>query len=399
MALVSPRPCRPALLVLLLLSAGCAAETAPPPGGIVFVVAPTTKYVDSIDVAAQVRPIVRADGSPDPAFYDDIGHPSPFYRDFYGVQALADTTREGILRDFVPAHASFVAQDAHSLTLRFAGGYTLRFFPGSALELRGLRTTVPFDHAFVSGESWRDQQANLLGFRRLLESSGLGARYLVANPLHAAQQETARLIVAGVRASVMVDPDLTAFDRDANAVLLVPEEVHGDDRDVRRLVTALENHSFDWLGMEALPAAMQPTLEAFNRAPEGSATYSRARAALLDYFTRSIWNGRPGQTTAGEDNYYFRLIELARRRRVRVVGLEGATNAFMTFEYSESPFGVAARNYLWAQAVPSGGRGAILGGSGHMRSQRILNVQDFLATRDPGRPIVSLAPIFARRAE
>jgi len=173
----------------------------------------------------------------------------------------------------------------------------------------------------------------------------------------------------------------------------MPEGAHGEDADAIKLGALIKSHSFDWLGMEALPTAMQPTLDAFVQAPERSEAYKRARAALIDYFTVTIWNRRPGQTTTGEDNYYFKLMNVARSRHVRLVGLEGTTNAFMVFCYSESPFGLTTRNALWARAVPKSGRGAVFGGGAHMYLKKTPDVQDFLYARNPRRRLVSLAPI------
>ena len=42
--------------------------------------------------------------------------PSSYYTDFFGIQALADTTREKIKRDFVPRHAEVAGEDEHTLT-------------------------------------------------------------------------------------------------------------------------------------------------------------------------------------------------------------------------------------------------------------------------------------------
>jgi len=348
------------------------------------------RYVDVIDIPAIVKPVVLPSGRIDRAFWVQIAHPSAFYTDFFGVQALADTTRAGILKDFVPAHATLMAEDTHSLTLRFKAGYTLRFLPHSALSVKGL--VVPFDHAYVSGDTWREQQANLAAFRALLEKTGLAARYLVANPAYDAEFAVARQTASGVRAEVQTDPNLAVFDNSPDAVLLAGENVHGDDANFRQLASLLEAHRFDWLGMEMLPSSMQPTLDDFSRAPEGSDAYRRARAALIGYFAES-WNGRAGPRTSGEDNYYFKLADLVRRRHARVIGLEGPPLEFVVFRYGETPFGAAVRSYFWAKAAPTVGRGVVFGGSAHMTGAEAHTVEDFMNARHPGRVFVATAPV------
>ncbi len=58
-----------------------------------------------------------------------IEKPAPIYTDFYGMQALADTTLGKILADFVPKFATETARSEHSITLLFnKKGYTAEFF-------------------------------------------------------------------------------------------------------------------------------------------------------------------------------------------------------------------------------------------------------------------------------
>jgi len=171
------------ILPVVLLLAG-AARAAAPSDSPAFTVTSTSKYVDVLDVPSLTKPFVTPRGFADKAYYAEAARPSKTYQEFFGVQALADTTRSGILRDFVPAHATLVGEDRHSLTLRFKEGYTMRFLPGSAVKLAAQNVTVPLDHAYVSGATWREQQRNLGQFRSLLKKAGLEGRYLVRNPMY-----------------------------------------------------------------------------------------------------------------------------------------------------------------------------------------------------------------------
>ncbi|MGH7880141.1 MAG: hypothetical protein ACREQD_11690, partial [Candidatus Binataceae bacterium] len=302
--------------------------------------------MDPVNIETQVKPVLTPQGHMDPDFTASVASPSPVYTDFFGIQALADTTQAEILRDFVPAYADVANKDPHSLTLRFKGGYTARFFPHSAILLR--TSTLPFDHVYISGSTWRERQANVRAFRGLLRHAGLAHRYLIPNPSYEAEKAVARWMVTATPAKVTADPTLTIFEQRPDAVLLLPEHVHGNDADYQKLAAALDHHRIDWLALEALPTNMQPTLDAFSRAPQGSAVYLKARAALITYFA-DFWNGRDGPKTTGEQNYYFKLAELARHHHARLVGLEGVLSgpplAYSIFRYGETEFGVATRDW------------------------------------------------------
>ncbi|MGH8159759.1 MAG: hypothetical protein ACREPQ_16705 [Rhodanobacter sp.] len=378
-------------LASLMLLAALPALAAPPAAAVTG-----PRYDDVIDIGARVKPYLTPEGHVDPAFAATLMAPSPIYTDFFGIQPLADTTREEILHDFVPAYAALAGEDAHSVTLRFKGGYTARFMPRSAFHIKD--SVLPFDHAYISGATWQEQQDNVRAFRTLLEQRSLTQRYLVANPSYDVEKKVAGLLAQGITpVPVSTDPTLTVFEKRPDAVLLLPEHVHGDDADYKLLAAAMENHPIDWLAMEALPPTMQPTLDAFSSAPEDSAAYTEARAKLVEYFTK-FWNGRDGHPkTTGEENYYFKLADLARRHHARVIGMDGVLSgaplAYTIFRYGEMEFGVATRNAVWAEAAPTHGRGVVFGGSGHMASHYRGKVQDFMALRNPHRVFVTLTPL------
>lgn len=384
---------RPSLAAALALALAVPAVAAP----VVFAppAVDASRYGDLIDFKAMAPKFLNKEGFLDQDFQAAVAGPSDVYTDFYGIQAVSDRTAAQIRRDFVPRLADAVASDDHSLTLRFKAGYTARFFPRSSFV--AFNNSVPFSHAAISGGTWREVVANTRAFRATVKSAGLGKAYLIPNPLYPAEQAVARRLAADApHAPVTADPKLETYDRSANAILLSPEGVHGVREYYDRLVALLSAHRFDWIGMEMLPAHMQPTLDDFTTAPEGSPRQQAARKALLVYFT-DTWNGRAGPKTAPEDNYYFQLVDLARRRHARVIGIENVPMAYFFFRNGESAFGAGARNHQWAAQLPLKGHGVVFGGGSHFDDPRPINVQDFIAARNPKAVFVSAAPIKPRK--
>jgi hypothetical protein len=353
------------------------------------------RWVDVVDLKQQLAPFLTKEGLLDPEFRDAVAMPSAYYTDFFGIQALADRSASQIENDFVRLGATVTARDEHSITLTFKGGLAVRFVPNSALSVMGIVT--PFDHAYVEGTTWREVLKNLNLFREIVRANGMEASYFITNPTYAAERETADWIAGRPRpAEVVTDPHTKSFATTANAVLLAPEGVHGNRDAFDRLVAALADRKFDWLGMEMIPADMQATLDDFTGKLEASTAYREARARLLDYF-KDAWNGRAGPKTSAEENYYFQLVEFARKRGARVIGMENVPSAFFFFRYGETPFGAAVRNVRWAETLPIAGRGVVFGGSAHFTEPGGANVQDFILKRRPNARLVSLVPIVLRK--
>lgn len=350
------------------------------------------RYADQVEVKPLVPNYLNDKGFLDPAYSEAVAHPSEVYTDFFGIQAIADRSADDIRGDFVPRLAEVVASDDHSITLKFKAGYTVRFVPRSSLAAFGI--TSPLSHAEVSGKGWKERLANLEDFRAELKAKG----YLLPNPMYPVEQAVSRRLAAKpAPAPLNVDPDLAAYDKAPDAVLLAPEGVHGVRESYDKLVALLAAHRFDWIGMEMLPASMQPTLDDFCVQPEGSARYDAARKALLAYFADS-WNGRAGPKTTAEDNYYFQLVDFARRHHARVYGMENVPMTYFFFRNGESAYGAAVRNHQWAAALPAKGRGVVFGGSAHMDQPNGANVQDFIHARSPKAVLVSVAPFNMHRS-
>jgi hypothetical protein len=326
----------------------------------------------------------------DPAFPPTVAAPSPYLTDFYGIQAIRDVPAETIIADMTARGAVLEARNEHSLTFVFADGYTGTFYPLSTLAVAGQK--VPVSHVDISGAGWREEQGNLRKFRQMIQDAGLAKSYFIANPAYALEQEVAKQMASGSAARVTVDQDLTPFAAASDAILFLPEGVHGKPDDANKLIDIMTSHKINWIGMEMLGPQQQPLLDAFVDAKEGSPEYQKARDGLLAYFTDN-WNGRAGPKVAPEELYYFKLVEAARERGVRVIGIEQTTLPFLLFRYGESVFGGAVRSLEWQRNLPEKGRGIVFGGSGHYSLSEPINVQDFVAAATPSRPLFSLMPL------
>ena len=351
------------------------------------------RYRHAIDVMPLVRRFLAPDGFLDPEFPPTVAAPSPYMTDFFGVQAIADVSREEIVADFVPGLADLTAQDEHSLTLTFGDGFSAVFYPMASFVAFGQE--VPISHVVLSGDTWRQARGNVARLIDRIRQIGREGAYLLDNPDYHLEQRTYEAMQGGVRADVRIDPDLSGFRGSANGVLLFPEAVHGISDDADELMKVIEEGGFDWIGFESLNTWQQDDLDAFNDAAAGTPQYEQARAALVEYFA-DAWNGRAGPKTTGEENYYFKLCEAAHAAGARIIALEGASLAFLLFRYGETSFGGSVRSLIWANAIPSSGRGILFGGGAHFHYPDVPMVQDFVAAESPERPIFAVRDLWAK---
>jgi hypothetical protein len=111
------------IVFLVVLSISAFAQTTKP------------RFVHEPDLAKTLAKFLTQEGFLDPKFADATAKPSRYYSDFYGLQALADTTKDGIKRDFVPKLAEVVSEDENIITLKFKYGYTGKFYTNSSLKV------------------------------------------------------------------------------------------------------------------------------------------------------------------------------------------------------------------------------------------------------------------------
>lgn len=339
------------------------------------------RYIDVPDLVSIIKRVSTAEGIVDPEFNKLVDKPSRYYTDFYGIQALKTVTKGRILHDFVPKYAWLQGQDEHSITLKFKAGWTGKFYVDSALEIQTV--IVPYNHMYVSGDTFREFLKNLDEFRDIVAEEKLESAYFVPNEHYRDELVVYRQMHKNPPpARVTFDPDLTTFSKQQNAVLIYPEAVHGNLPDYEKFIRFLNvHHNFDWIGMEMLTSDLQPALDAYSAAPENSPKFADARRKIVAYFS-SAWNGRFGKPTTGEDNEYFKIVELLHRDRAHIYGMESTSLAWIIFRYGETPFGGAVRSYLWSKRVPVTGRGIVHGGSAHFDDPRPVNFQDFFAQRN-----------------
>ena len=350
------------------------------------------RFQHGIDVMAVTGRFLGPDSFMDPEFPPTVATPSPYLTDFFGVQAIADVSREEIVADFVPRFAEVTGQNEHWVALTFKDGFTATFYPVSSLVVLGFE--APISHVVVSGDDWRQARGNVEALIGRIREIGREDAYLLDNPDYGLELATYETMQAGMTASVEIDPDLSGFRASADGLLLFPEAVHGISTDADELMKVIDGGGFDWIGLEALNLDQQEDLDAFNDAAAGTPEYERARAELVEYFA-DAWNGRAGPRTTGEENYYFKLCEAAHAAGARVIALEGASPAFLLFRYGEASFGSSVRSLIWANAIPSSGRGILFGGGAHFHYADVPMVQDFVAAESPERPIFAVRDLWA----
>ncbi len=343
---------------------------------------PKPRVVHEPDFKKMVPKFLTPQGFMDPKFSDAVAKPSPYLTDFFGIQALANTTKEGIKRDFVPKFAEVVAEDENTVELKFKSGYSGKFYPNSIFKAVG--QVVPNDHVEISGDTWQELQKNLDDFRGILRANKLEKRYLIPNPFYKEELIVAKNMAAKIRpAQVITSPTLAEMQNESNAVLLYGEGVHGNIPGYEKFkADVLDRYQFDWLGLESITPSQQKDLDVFVKAANGSPEYIRSRKALTDYFT-TAWNGRDGKPTTGEENYYFKIVDQMRAKKTRVVGIEASTLPYLFFRYGENKFGGAVRSLQWAKALPKKGRGLVFGGNAHFNAATPINFQDFLKILNP----------------
>jgi len=376
-------------VAVALLVAGCA-NSASLPAQSTSEAATAPRFDHSPDLALLLKRFLSPQGFLDPEFPETVARPSKYLTDFYGIQAIKDVSRDAILGDFVPRFAEKVSEDANSVTLRFRDGYEARFFPNSNLLAAG--QTLKVSHVEISGADWRTLGKNLDAFRTLVERAMLADRYLIPNKFYPEEVATYKQMTSGRLATVTVDPAGAAFAATRDGILLIPEGVHGRPEDVQIAMKTVGALPVDWIGMEMIGVEHQPTLDAYNAAKEGTPAYDAARAKLVAYFAES-WNGRAGPKTTGEENLYFKLVETAHARGIKIVALEGSTIEYLLLRYGETAFGGSVRSLGWADRLPKSGRGIIFGGSAHFNMTKPINVQDFIVAKTPARRIFSLKDI------
>lgn len=340
------------------------------------------RYQHQIDVGSLIKRFLNDKGFMDQEFPPTVAQASPYMTDFFGAQAIADVDRETIINDFVPEFATLTSSDDHSVTLDFNEGYTAVFYPQSTLVAMGHK--AEFSHVVLSGDTWKVARGNVADLIAKIKGMGREQAYLIPNPYYADERITYDQMNKGKFAPISIEPDLSSFREDPEGVLLLTESVHGISKDADFLMEQMDEIEMDWVGLEMLNTYMQADIDAFNDAEAGTEEFEAARQKMVDYFA-DAWNGRAGPKTTGEENYYFKLVEKAHEKGIRVIAMEAGDIDFYFFRYGETNFGGSVRSLWWANALPETGRGAVFGGGSHYNQTTPINVQDFMFAETPDR--------------
>jgi hypothetical protein len=353
------------------------------------------RFVHQPDLAKLLPKFLTPQGFLDQRFAEAVAKPSPYYSDFYGIQALKDTTKEFIKRDFVPKIAEVVTEDESTITLKFKTGFSGKFYTYSALKVMGI--AVDLDHVEISGETWQDLLKNLDVFRNILKTNKFEKKYLIPNPFYKDELVVANQMAANKPTLVVPTTTLEEFAKERDAILIYPEGVHGNINGYQTFRSeVLDKQKFSWIGMEMLIDKMQKDLDVFVKAPENSPEYLRTRKVLLEYF-KDAWNGRAGPKTSAEENYYFKIVDQVKANKTRIIALEDSFAEYILFRYGENKFGGAVRSYRWANRLPKTGRGLVFGGSGHFTEPGGLSFQNFQQLLNPKMKMFVLAPLKIRK--
>jgi hypothetical protein len=159
----------------------------------------------------------------------------------------------------------------------------------------------------------------------------------------------------------------------ADAVL-VPD-VHGSIQPINAIRKLISSQRIDWLAMEMLGVEIQPALDTYLAEPKDSDAAGRARDQIKSYLMNH-WGYVWAFAFSADDDPFLRLVDHAKQNHVRVVALECSYRKDFTPRLDAISMGT--RNSLWADRMPSSGRGVVYGGLAHMASNTNVNVQHFL---------------------
>ena len=178
------------------------------------------RYIHEPDLKVMLAKFLTPQGFLDQAFADATAKPSRFYSDFYGIQALANTTKEGIKHDFVPKFAQVVSENDHMIDLKFKNGWTGKFYTHSSLKILGIETK--WDHVEVSGSDWHDLLKNLADLLDILQKSGLEKKYLRVNPHYKDELVVYKQMIKNLPPAQIKVSLLPEFNLEKNAIFFIP---------------------------------------------------------------------------------------------------------------------------------------------------------------------------------
>ncbi|KAK2756473.1 hypothetical protein FQN54_005366 [Arachnomyces sp. PD_36] len=316
-------------------------------------------------------------------YWEVVGKPNPVLGEYYGLHVLQPVAKEVVARDFAtPPPADGLE---NSMKLNIWGNASVTFhFNKQLAKADGTIVDSGHNYAWLQAPSVDSLLSLLDWFHLELKQSGHSSKYLLPNHHFGLETENMeRLAASDHRVTLTEDPDLSKF-RSAgfNVLLVVTDPVHGDLERYADILDIVQHEELEWFGIEMYTQNVHSTIDAFLSEPEGSPKFRAAKQKLLDV----SWKNFQDQEESPEDNYYFRLIDICRRRRIGVYGMD-IDILYDLFGHGETPFGAMVRNSFWSQTLPTSGRGVLFGGSMHFEGTDLIQGHPPLLVQDSLPPV------------
>lgn len=323
----------------------------------------------------------------DSGFVASISQPSEYLGDFFGIQAVKNNSKEKIINDFTPKNATLISNDSNTVVLDFEWGGRATFYVNTSLVVSG--NQVPIDHIAFDGETYQDFLSSIESFKALLKQRNLTKQYLIPNPYYKEEQVVYRKIQSEHKnAEVTVDTTFSGFSQwKSDALLIVPDNVHGNMDRYNFLMEAINSTNFDWFALEMLSIGSQNALNDFLTKPKSSEEYVEAESALVKFYEKGWQFKFEGEEPS--EHPFMTLFRKLRAMKKKAYAMENDDITYLVFRYGEAQFGGAVRSLLWAQRIPANGKGIVFGGGGHLTNDEPLNFQDFYKDIAPKSRIFS----------
>ncbi|HLX54782.1 MAG TPA: hypothetical protein VKR58_12610 [Aquella sp.] len=369
-------------------------------GGNVSSASSTANRSDSegttLDVAPQqwLNQIFPNDGSFSAIhkYFDYASTTNQYLSDFYGLYLLkGNLNHNNVALNFLSAQAKILFDSSSYLVVQTQDGIIFDFYFNRNLILNGNVIETRFNYMRPEVNNIDNLISALQSFRNTLDRLRLTDQYLVANYNYDYEKLiTDKLQLQQPTTNVERVDDGIKFSNTANAILLVPDPVHGNIDRYNQLFSAMQTSKFDWLGIEMFDQKYQKDIDTFLSADINSQEYQNAYNIIIN---NAIWKGKfPDEDpNHPENNRYFLLLKFCRENNIKVYALDKQGDPlYDLWGHGETPVGGDVRSLLWTFNMPNmreqGStltRGIVFGGSAHMSNEFNVNVQDFYLNTNP----------------
>lgn len=332
---------------------------------------------EQIDISPLISRVINRNGLGLDSLYNEyISKSSPYYGDFYGLQVIQNVGREDIRKDF-----KVVSETDSSITI-MAGEDTFTIFDRKYPIIAGITVSCPY--IIYEGKDYREFTKNKEAFCGWLETNKLSDKYLIRNEYY---NEELCVEDNWHTNTIEVMKD-TVLEKTRNCIHIYMDRVHGDSIAFENFLSFIQKYDFDWIGLEMMDRKMQATIDEFIFSDENSSEYESSKDRLYEYYSSGWIKHFKHEYTSFEDNPFCQLMTLLRQKGIKVYAMEESNEMFLLFRNGETQFGGAVRSALWANHLPTNGRGLVFGGSAHFTSKKGINFQDFYNKRAPEQKLV-----------